>query len=99
MVLPRDGLMWFVERPSSAQLVPKAAMARLGAPVAGKLQDTVRQMPESTDHMQHVDVSREELYQQVWQTPMTQLAAQYGISRRGLAKVCDRLKVPYPPRG
>ncbi len=44
-------------------------------------------------------VTREELYQQVWQTPMSRLALDYGITGNGLAKVCDRLKVPYPPRG
>jgi hypothetical protein len=48
---------------------------------------------------QPVEVSREELYRQVWATPMSRLAAQYGISGNGLAKICDRLKVPYPPRG
>ena len=46
-----------------------------------------------------VTVSREELYKQVWETPMSHLAQTYGISGNGLAKVCDRLKVPYPPRG
>jgi hypothetical protein len=46
-----------------------------------------------------VTVSREELYKQVWETPMSGLARTYGISRSGLAKVCSRLKVPYPPRG
>ncbi|PLK68692.1 hypothetical protein C0V73_22750 [Rhizobium sp. TH135] len=30
---------------------------------------------------------------------MSKLAAEYGISGNGLAKVCDRLNVPYPPRG
>jgi hypothetical protein len=44
-------------------------------------------------------VTRQELYRQVWQTPMQRLAAEYGISGNGLAKICDRLKIPYPPRG
>jgi hypothetical protein len=30
---------------------------------------------------------------------MARLAAEYGISGNGLAKICDRLKIPYPPRG
>ena len=46
-----------------------------------------------------VTVTREELYQQVWGKPMSRLAADYGISGNGLAKICDRLKIPYPPRG
>lgn len=44
-------------------------------------------------------VSREELFRQVWTTPMSRLARDYGISGNGLAKICDRLRVPYPPRG
>lgn len=44
-------------------------------------------------------VSREELFQQVWKTPMIRLADAYGITGNGLAKICDRLSVPYPPRG
>lgn len=30
---------------------------------------------------------------------MSRLALEYGITGNGLAKICDRLKVPYPPRG
>jgi hypothetical protein len=44
-------------------------------------------------------VTREELYAQVWQTPMIKLAKQYGISDNGLRKICDKLDVPYPARG
>jgi hypothetical protein len=46
-----------------------------------------------------VTITREELYKQVWATPMSHLAAEYGISGNGLAKICDRLQIPYPPRG
>ena len=48
---------------------------------------------------QAVTVSREELFDQVWTTPMSRLAQSYGISGNGLAKICNRLNVPYPPRG
>lgn len=46
-----------------------------------------------------VEVTREHLYRQVWSTPMTKLAVTYGLSGNGLAKICDRLNIPYPPRG
>jgi hypothetical protein len=46
-----------------------------------------------------VVLRREELYEKVWQTPMNRLAGQYGISGNGLAKICRRLEIPYPPRG
>jgi hypothetical protein len=44
-------------------------------------------------------VTRDELYGLVWQTPMQRLASQYGLTGNGLAKICDRMNVPYPPRG
>ncbi len=44
-------------------------------------------------------VTREELYRQVWETPISRLAEKYGVSGNGLKKICDRLHVPYPPRG
>jgi hypothetical protein len=48
---------------------------------------------------QPVTLTREELYTQVWSTPMSQLAAQYGITGTGLAKICARHIIPCPPRG
>ena len=44
-------------------------------------------------------LTREELYRRVWETPMQHLAAEFGLSGNGLAKVCRRCAVPYPPRG
>ncbi|HMP63200.1 MAG TPA: hypothetical protein PKA17_08995, partial [Phenylobacterium sp.] len=44
-------------------------------------------------------LTREALYDQVWATPLSTLAARWGISRNGLAKICDRVMVPYPGRG
>lgn len=44
-------------------------------------------------------LTREGLYELVWAAPLSTLAAQWGISRNGLAKVCDRLMIPYPGRG
>jgi hypothetical protein len=39
-------------------------------------------------------ISRTELYARVWQTPMTRLGLELGISGNGLAKICQRLDVP-----
>ena len=41
----------------------------------------------------------QQLYEQVWQQPVSKLALTYGISHVALAKVCRRLKVPLPGRG
>jgi hypothetical protein len=43
-------------------------------------------------------MKRSELYEKVWATPMTQLAAEFGISDVGLAKACRRHAIPAPPR-
>jgi hypothetical protein len=44
-------------------------------------------------------VTREELYQQVWAEPMIKVAARYEVSSNYLARVCEYLNVPRPPRG
>ncbi|UUO07862.1 hypothetical protein M4951_05995 [Blastopirellula sp. J2-11] len=53
-------------------------------------------MPESS---KEVVLTRRELYDKVWSTPMMRLAAEYGLSDVGLAKICKRHKIPRPPRG
>jgi hypothetical protein len=44
-------------------------------------------------------LTKRELYDLVWSKPMRDLAAELGISDVGLAKVCDRHRVPKPERG
>jgi hypothetical protein len=44
-------------------------------------------------------IKREELYEEVWSAPLTQLCARYGLSDNGLRKVCKRLNVPVPGGG
>lgn len=44
-------------------------------------------------------LTREELYEQVWSTPMRRLAKQYNLSDAGLAKFCRRYNIPRPPSG
>ena len=44
-------------------------------------------------------ISRIELYKQVWETPVTQLAKTYGLSDVGFAKICKKYNIPRPPRG
>lgn len=51
------------------------------------------------DQPQSVRRTREELYQEVWSQPMNRLGPNYGLSGNGLAKICKRLDIPYPPRG
>lgn len=44
-------------------------------------------------------LTREELHELVWSTPILKLSQEYGLSDRGLAKICARHLVPTPPRG
>jgi hypothetical protein len=44
-------------------------------------------------------LTREELYERVWATPIFHLAREFGLSDVGFAKVCKRHRVPRPPQG
>ncbi|TIP23189.1 MAG: hypothetical protein E5X67_34430 [Mesorhizobium sp.] len=44
-------------------------------------------------------LTRQELYDLVWSTPIATLAQQFDISDRGLAKTCARYQIPVPGRG
>jgi hypothetical protein len=46
-----------------------------------------------------VTFTREQLYELVWQKPISRLAEEYAISNVGLGKICARAGVPTPPRG
>lgn len=45
------------------------------------------------------EFTREQLYEKVWQTQMWRLCDEFGLSGRGLGKLCERWTVPVPPRG
>lgn len=51
-------------------------------------------MPESVK-----PVDRETLYNEVWSEPVSVVAARYGLSDVGLAKICRAWAVPLPSRG
>jgi hypothetical protein len=46
-----------------------------------------------------IALTRKELYQRVWSEPLAAVAKELGLSGGALAKICNRLLVPYPPRG
>lgn len=45
------------------------------------------------------DLTRRTLYDFVWSRPMTKVAEELGISDVGLKKICEKHRVPTPPRG
>lgn len=44
-------------------------------------------------------VERQALYDLVWSEPLYKLGPKFGMSGRGLAKLCARYDIPVPPRG
>ena len=52
-----------------------------------------------SDEVPTRELTRLELYEKVWATPATKIAAQMGISDVALAKRCKKLNIPRPPRG
>lgn len=44
-------------------------------------------------------MKREALYNLVWTVPMAKLAREFQLSDRGMAKLCQRERIPVPPRG
>jgi hypothetical protein len=45
------------------------------------------------------NLTRKELHERVWSTPMRTVAQEFGISDVGLAKLCRRHEIPLPGRG
>lgn len=46
-----------------------------------------------------IRMTREELFERVWSTPISHLAAEWGLSGSGLRKACKRINIPTPGRG
>lgn len=44
-------------------------------------------------------ITREQLYEEVWREPMLKVGLRHGVSSSFLARVCSALNVPRPPRG
>jgi hypothetical protein len=45
------------------------------------------------------EVTRQELYEQVWQTPISKLAQAWAVSTAGIVKACEEMTVPRPGSG
>jgi hypothetical protein len=49
--------------------------------------------------MNQLELSRQDIYNLVWEKPLSHLAKEYKISYSGLRKICVRLKIPLPNHG
>lgn len=53
----------------------------------------------TNDERQPTCLSREELYEKVWSSPIVKLAKSFGVSDAAIHKACEKHTVPKPPRG
>lgn len=86
------------EKPASLP-VREAPAAKSSVPPSAPPQEMIGSQTRLSRPTQPTTLTRDELYTAVWETPMSRLAKQYGISGNGLAKICAREGIPYPPRG
>lgn len=49
--------------------------------------------------METIEITRKELYDLVWENPLSKLAKKYNLSDNGLRKVCKKLDIPLPKMG
>ncbi len=49
--------------------------------------------------MENTILTRQELYDLVWENPLSKLAKKYNLSDNGLRKVCKKLDIPLPKNG
>jgi hypothetical protein len=49
--------------------------------------------------MKMVQYSRETLYEEVWNEPVSTVAKKYGVSDVAIHKICKSMDIPVPPRG
>ena len=46
-----------------------------------------------------VQYTRETLYEEVWNEPVSTVAKKYGVSDVAIHKICKSMDIPVPPRG
>lgn len=46
-----------------------------------------------------IKLTRTELYDKVWTTPLTKLSKEFNLSDNGLRKICKKFDIPLPPMG
>lgn len=101
----RRRAMRFQEVTKKCGLVKPKEKARKGGSRDGRQADSDPPLPRTVRvgrprrGAQEVRLTRRELFDRVWSTPMMKLAAEFGLSDQGLAKLCRRLTIPRPPRG
>ena len=49
--------------------------------------------------MNMVQYTRETLYEEVWNEPVSTVAKKYGVSDVAIRKICKSMDIPVPPRG
>lgn len=91
----------------------REVLKKFGVEVSKRSKKKAKKKPEKREHQiprsvtigtnrqgaKELRLDRRNLYERVWSEPVSTLAEKWGVSDRGLAKTCSRLKIPTPPRG
>ncbi|MDO8771586.1 MAG: hypothetical protein Q7K57_23325 [Burkholderiaceae bacterium] len=59
----------------------------------------LQRTPETSSPAASKQITREQLYEEVWREPMLKVGQRHGVSSSFLARVCSALNVPRPQRG
>ena len=49
--------------------------------------------------METIELTRKELYDKVWTTPVSKLIQEYALSTEGIKKLCKQFEIPMPDGG
>ena len=49
--------------------------------------------------METIELTRKELYDLVWSTPLSKLTKQFALSNDGIKKICKQFEIPMPDGG
>jgi Phage integrase family len=81
----------------------QAALDRHGAKITHYAAADISKKLEATHDLCRAPgaqrISRTALYELIWSSPVSTVAAAYGVSDVGLAKACRRANIPLPERG
>ena len=86
--------LWRSCRRSPIMQVSRSATKTLN--LRNVFQFRLRKAPISMN-VTSVELTRKQLYDRVWKTPMRTLAKEFGLSDVGLAKICRKHNIPRPP--
>ncbi len=98
-----DYRSWSLRKGTVESIAAGEGGAKAAAAKARRILKAERERPPTVhvpwNRDDYICLTREELYEVVWSSPMIHAAKRFGLSDNGLRKACKNLGVPTPPRG